>query len=90
MVYYINILSTLKELIKKEINLKTKSRIEKGVYFFGNHYIKEHLSFSSNEFSIIFSFQLFHNGNDANVINLFQKGKEMVLWLRKLLKKMLA
>ena len=58
LVYYINALSILKEFIKKEISFQKKLRIEKGLYFLGNIYKKEHLLFSSNEFSIIFSLYL--------------------------------
>ena len=77
LVYYINSLSILKEFIKKEISFQKKLRIEKGLYFLGNIYKKEHLLFSSNEFSIIFSLYLLHNNTDTNVLNLNQKGKDI-------------
>ena len=66
-IYYINILALLKELIQEE---KNHIKIDKGVYLLGNFYNKEGLSFSSNEFSIILSFQLIHNNTDATILDI--------------------
>ena len=78
-IYYINILEMLKELIKNGIYNQKNIKIDKGVYLFGNYYIKEHINFSSNEFSIILLFQLLHNNSEVRILNLVNKGKNIFL-----------
>ena len=72
--YFMNILAMLKEFIQKEIDNQKKFNIDKGVYLLGQFYTKENFAFSSNEYSIILSFQLLDN-NDAPIFNLNQKGQ---------------
>ena len=76
-VYYINILTFLKELMQTDINKQNNINIDKGVYLFGNFYIQEHLNFSFNEFSLITSFQLFHNIKEVPILNLIRKGNNI-------------
>ena len=75
-IYYANTLTMVKDLIQGEI---TKAKIDKGIYLLGNYYIKEHLNLSSNEYTIILSFQLLNNANDVSIFNLVRSGKGIIL-----------
>ena len=78
--YHINSLSLLKQLISKEINQNKKIKFLKGAYLLGNNYINDSLSFSSDEFSIILSFQLISsNTNQQSILYLNQKGKDNII-----------
>ena len=73
-IYYMNALNMLKEFIQEE-NKHIKAG--KSVYLLENFYYKEGLSFSSNEFSIIFSFQLIHIDADVTILNIINKVKKI-------------
>ena len=76
--YYINILTMLKEFIKEDNIKQNKVKADKGVYLLGNYYLNEHVIFSSNEFSVILSFQLINTSNNiVSVFSLLQKGKNI-------------
>ena len=65
----------LNELIKN--NKRNNVKINKGVYLLGNYYIKKHLNFVSNEFSIILSFKILNKISEVSFYNLNQKGKNI-------------
>ena len=76
-IFYSNALTLINELIHKEITKQKNVRINKGIYLLGKYYIKEHLSFTSNEFSILLSFKLLSNAN-LSILNLVQNGKGII------------
>ena len=75
--YYMNVLTMINVLIQKEIIKQKNIKLNKGVYLFENYYIRKHFTFSSNEFSIIFSFKLLNLITEASIFNLIQKEKEI-------------
>ena len=76
-IYYTNVLTMINNIIQKEIIKQKQVKIDKGIYLLGSYYIKEHLSFSSNEFSIILSFRLLNNAKELSIFSLIQNGKNI-------------
>ena len=77
LIYYMNIINLLKETIKNDLEKQKKLYWNKGVYLLGTNYTKENFNFSSNEFSIILSFQIINNkNNEISLFHLIQKEKD--------------
>ena len=58
LLFYINSITLIKELIKTEQKKTKKIGIDKGVYLLKNEYINSNINFNSNEFSLILTFNL--------------------------------
>ena len=78
--YYINALSLIKELIKTEKGEIKTMNIDKGAFLLGTNYTKDHLSFpSTNEFSVILSFQILNDiTGTLSILHIIQKNKNNI------------
>ena len=75
--YYINIITFITEFIKNEIIRLKQISLTKGIYLLGNNYIKNHINFSPNEFSIMLSFKILSYNSNVSIFNLNQKEKNI-------------
>ena len=80
LIFYINTVPILKELIKIDLNKLKKTELDKGVYLLGTSYKKRHLNFPiTNEFSLLFPFQIIYTkSNEINLLNLVQKDNNII------------
>ena len=76
LLYFINVLSMLKNKFKMEIKEAKNLKIDKGIYLFGKKWIKQNVDFNSNEFSILLSFQILKKLESVTIFNLMQKDKD--------------
>ena len=76
LLYFINVLSMLKNKFKMEIKESKNLKIDKGIYLFGKKWIKQNVDFNSNEFSILLSFQILKKLESVTIFNLMQKDKD--------------